>query len=95
MLSAFVLGVRYFFLSPRLHLATVLKDSHARCVSVQRRERSTSGIILMLVFIENVGRRMTEYAIRQQEAYVPLRPFDQIVEEAWDRPILRREGKKV
>ena len=45
--------------------------------------------------IEQAARLVMELAIRRQEQHTQPRFFPDVVQEVWDRPILRKEGKRV
>ena len=45
--------------------------------------------------IENLSRLVMEWAIRRQEYYTQPRFFPSVIQEVWDRPILRKDGKRV
>lgn len=45
---------------------------------------------LFWLAVENCGRLLMEFAMRQREVYLPSRAFDQVVEETWGQQILRK-----
>ena len=46
---------------------------------------------LLWLAVENLCRLLGEWAGRRHDLYVQPRYFPQVVEEAWDHPIPRRE----
>lgn len=47
---------------------------------------------VILQFVANLGRRLTEWAERQMEVYVNPRPLDEVVAESWEGRSLRRKA---